>query len=74
MNVVGLLLAAGSATRFGSDKLQHSLPHGVSMAVQSARHLRTAVSRIVAVVRPGSEQLSQSLKQEGCEVVVCEVP
>ena len=72
MNIVGLLLAAGSATRFGSDKLQHSLPHGVSLAVQSARHLRTGVPRIIAVVRPGSEQLSQSLKQEGCEVVVCE--
>ena len=72
MNIVGLLLAAGSATRFGSDKLQHSLPHGVSMAVQSARHLRSAVPRIVAVVRPASEQLSQSLKQESCEVVVCE--
>jgi molybdenum cofactor cytidylyltransferase len=72
LNIVGLLLAAGSASRFGSDKLQHSLPHGVSMAVQSARHLRSGVSRIVAVVRPGSEPLSQSLKQEGCEVVVCE--
>ena len=58
MNIVGLLLAAGSATRFGSDKLQHSLPHGVSMAVQSARHLRSRqCPRVVAVVRPGSEQL-----------------
>ena len=72
MSIVGLLLAAGSATRFGSDKLQHSLPHGVSMAVQSARHLRSAVSRVVSVVKPGADELSRSLAAEGCEVVVCE--
>ena len=71
MNIVGLLLAAGSATRFGSDKLQHNLPHGVAIAVQAARHLHSAVSRVVAVVRPGSEQLADNLRQENCEIVVC---
>lgn len=66
------MLAAGSATRFGSDKLQHALPHGVSIAVQSARHLKPEVERVVAVVRPGSDELSKALKGEGCEIVVCE--
>jgi molybdenum cofactor cytidylyltransferase len=66
------LLAAGSASRFGSDKLQHALPHGVSIAVQSARHLKSELARVVAVVRPNSDQLVSSLKAEGCEVVVCE--
>jgi molybdenum cofactor cytidylyltransferase len=72
LNIVGLLLAAGSATRFGSDKLQHALPHGVSMAVQSARHLKSELGRVVAAVRPNSDQLISNLKAEGCEVVVCE--
>jgi len=72
LNIVGLLLAAGSATRFGSDKLRHELPHGVSIAVQSARHLKFEIPRVVAVVRPGSNELSDALKSEGCEVVVCE--
>ena len=72
MRIVGLLLAAGSATRFGSDKLQHALPHGVAIAVQAARHLRGQVDRVVAVVRPGAAQLSANLREEGCEVVVCE--
>jgi molybdenum cofactor cytidylyltransferase len=72
LNVVGLLLAAGAATRFGSDKLSHSLPHGVPIAVQAARHLVPAVSRVVAVVRPGSAQLARDLSLEGCEVAVCE--
>jgi molybdenum cofactor cytidylyltransferase len=72
LNIVGLLLAAGSATRFGSDKLQHMLPHGVAIAVQSARHLKSEVSRVVAVVRPGGQEFSARLKSEGCEVVLCE--
>ena len=72
LNIVGLLLAAGSASRFGSDKLRHQLPHGVPIAVQAARHLKAEVSRVVAVVRPDSEEFSRALKQEGCEVVVCE--
>ena len=72
MKIVGLLLAAGSASRFGSDKLQHSLPHGVAIAVQAARHLKSQLSRVVAVVRPGSDDFSKSLSAEGCEIVVCE--
>jgi molybdenum cofactor cytidylyltransferase len=71
LKVVGLLLAAGSATRFGSDKLLHLLPHGVPIAVQAARHLRKEIERVVAVVRPGSEELARALRAEGCEVAVC---
>ena len=71
LNLVGLLLAAGSASRFGSDKLRHELPHGVSIAVQSARHLKLEVPRVVAVVKPDSE-LRNVLQAEGCEVVACE--
>jgi len=72
LNLVGLLLAAGSATRFGSDKLSHRLPHGVPIAVQAARHLHAVVPRVFAVVKPGSEQLALQFKNEGCEIVVCE--
>lgn len=72
MKLVGLLLAAGSATRFGSDKLQHPLPHGVSIAVQAARHLKAEVPRVVAAVRPDGLATARALAAEGCEVVVCE--
>ena len=72
MNIVGLLLAAGSATRFGSDKLRHALPHGVAIAVQAARHLLAEVKPVIAVVRPGSEEFAAALSAEGCAVAVCD--
>ena len=68
MNVVGLLLAAGSASRFGSDKLRHKLPHGVPIAVQSARHLRPEVARVVAVTR--SAEMAVLLRSEDCQTVI----
>lgn len=71
MKIVGLLLAAGSAKRFGSDKLLHPLLHGVPIAVQAARHLKREIDRIVAVVRPNSDDLAGLLRAESCEVVVC---
>ena len=71
MKVVGLLLAAGSATRFGSDKLRHKLPHGVEIAVQAARHLRAEVDEVFAVVRPGQDEMTKSLRAERCTVAVC---
>jgi molybdenum cofactor cytidylyltransferase len=72
LNIVGLLLAAGSATRFGSDKLTHALPHGVAIAVQAARHLKLEIPRVIAVVKPRSPDLASALAAEGCEIVVCE--
>jgi molybdenum cofactor cytidylyltransferase len=72
LNLVGLLLAAGSATRFGSDKLRHGLPHGVSIAGQAARNLRNEIENVIAVVRPNQNDLFENLKAEGCRVVVCE--
>ena len=71
MKIVGLLLAAGSAKRFGSDKLLHPLLHGVPIAVQAARHLKKEIERVVAVVRPKSDDLAGLLRAESCEVVVC---
>ena len=72
MNVVAILLAAGSAKRFGSDKLLHALPHDVPIAVQAARHLSAVFEKsIVAVVGPEATALPDLLRREGCKVVVC---
>lgn len=42
------------------------------IATQAARHLKSALERVVAVVRPGAEETARALAAEGCEVVVCE--
>ena len=73
MNIVAILLAAGSAKRFGSDKLLHALPHDVPIAVQAARQLRKIFDMNVFVVtRPEATELSDLLQKEGCKVVPCE--
>lgn len=68
--VVGILLAAGSGSRFGGGKLLHPLPDGTPMGVAAARSLRAALDRVIAVTRPGDDQLVALLCAAGCEVIV----
>jgi molybdenum cofactor cytidylyltransferase len=68
LNIVGLLLAAGSASRFGSDKLRHALPHGVPIAIQALRNLKPEVDEVIAVVKRGDADLFGN----ECKAVVCE--
>ena len=74
MNITGILLAAGRGRRFdpsgASHKLLAMLPNGLPVAVASARAMRSALPRVVAVVAVAGE-LSALLQGEGCEVLVC---
>ena len=70
--IVGLLLAAGSGSRFGADKLLHPLADGTPMAVTAGRRLRDCCDHTVAVVRPGSDRLAELLGAEGVATVVSE--
>ena len=77
--IAGILLAAGSATRFGGDKLLAPLRGGAArsgpsvecVGLASCRHLLAAVPRVVAVVRPGDTVLAGMLAAAGAEVVPC---
>ena len=62
--IAGLLLAAGRGRRFGSDKLLHPLPDGEPVVLASARSLRAALTRAVALVRPDQPQLAARLAAE----------
>jgi len=67
---VGLLLAAGSGSRFGGDKLRYPLAPGLPMAAAAARTLRSVLPRVLVVVRPDQEGLCRALRDVGAEPVV----
>lgn len=70
--IIGILLAAGRGSRFGSNKLLHRLPNAQPMAVAAARNLRPACDRMIAVIRPDSARLADLLVAEGCETWICQ--
>lgn len=67
---IGLLLAAGSGSRFGADKLKHPLTSGLWLAQQACRNLLAGVDRVIAVVR-AEDELAACLRREGADTVVC---
>jgi molybdenum cofactor cytidylyltransferase len=70
--IKGILLAAGSGSRFGGAKLLHPLPDGIPIGVAALRNLRSALPDSLAVVRSGDETLRRLLEAEGIRVEVCE--
>lgn len=68
---IAILLAAGAGSRFGGDKLLAPL-HGKPLALHAVDALRAAVTEIIAVVRPGDEDLAAVLTQAGVRVAVCD--
>jgi len=72
-DICGILLAAGSGTRFGGGKLAHPLPAtGVPLVVTAWRHLKAALPQSCAVVRAGDTTLLALLRAEGARVIECD--
>jgi molybdenum cofactor cytidylyltransferase len=72
MHIVGVLLAAGSGSRFGGDKLLAPLPEeDEAIGVAACRHLLAALPDSVAVVRAGDRALAAMLGELGARVVEC---
>ena len=69
--IVGILLAAGSASRFGADKLAATLPDGTPVGVAALRNLAAAVDSVIAVVRAGDNVTAKALIANGARVSVC---
>lgn len=68
---VGILLAAGSSTRFGDNKLIQPLPDSkTSVAVQAALHMRTAVADCIAIVRADDQALIKQLSETGIDIII----
>jgi len=67
---VGILLAAGQSTRFGSHKLLYPLPDSnIPIALQAAQTLIKVLPHSVAVVRKDDHALKTLLSYTGIEVV-----
>jgi molybdenum cofactor cytidylyltransferase len=64
MNVVGILLAAGSSQRYGSDKRLQRLDNGRTLLSHSVNNLQSAVDDLLIVLAPGDETLAESLANE----------
>jgi len=68
----GILLAAGSGSRFGGGKMLAPLVDGTPIGVASWRNLKAAIVDSVAVIRSGDAELRSVLQAEGATIVECE--
>jgi molybdenum cofactor cytidylyltransferase len=69
--IVGVLLAAGSATRFGADKLSVALPDGRPLAIAALEPLLATTDEVVAVVRAEDRTLPKLLQARGARISPC---
>ncbi len=68
--VRGILLAAGSSTRFGGFKLMHAI-EGEPMVLKSAKAMKTALGAVLVAVRAESPCLPTLSWQEGIDILEC---
>lgn len=57
-----MLLAAGAARRFGSDKRRHRLQSGGTLLENSVRRYAAAFAELLVVLRPGDEDLAAAIE------------
>lgn len=67
--ITGILLAAGSARRFGAHKLLHPLHDGVSVAAAAAQALMQVLPNTLAVVKPGDHALIEMFTELGLHII-----
>ena len=67
--ITGILLAAGSARRFGAHKLLQPLHDGVPVAAAAVQSLIQVLPNTVAVVKPGDYALIELFTELGLQVV-----
>lgn len=72
---IGILLAAGKGMRFDpsglQNKLMQPLKNGKTVIEAAANNLLNALPVVLAVVRPGADELAKQLQDIGCKVTVC---
>ncbi len=69
--LTGILLAAGSASRFGGGKLMAPLADGTPIGVRALANLAACVESVTAVVRAEDSALARLLAAHGASVTEC---
>jgi len=69
---VGILLAAGKSTRFGSNKLLHPVIDNTPMILVSAAKLVSVLPNSIVVINRTLDSLTTQLEQMGLRVVINE--
>ena len=67
--ITGILLAAGSARRFGTPKLLHPLHDGRAVAAAAAQTLLQVLPNTLAVIKPGDHTLIEVFTELGLHIV-----
>ncbi|MBT8118755.1 MAG: nucleotidyltransferase family protein [Gammaproteobacteria bacterium] len=67
--VTGILLAAGSARRFGAPKLLHPLHNGLPVAAVAAKTVSQVLANTLAVVKPGDHALIEVFTELGLDII-----
>ena len=62
--VIGIILAAGKSTRFGSDKRRSMLPNGCSVLEQTIKNASAAVDQCIIVLRAKDQQFAEDLSRQ----------
>jgi molybdenum cofactor cytidylyltransferase len=70
--IIGVLLAAGHSTRFGSNKLLEKLAGGMPVIAVTALKLKQEVDHLIVVVKPEDKEIKALLETLEIETVTCE--
>lgn len=70
-SIAGILLAAGSSSRFGGAKLLARLADGRPIGLVSLLNLRDALEEVVVVIREGDSALRALFEADRATVVEC---
>ena len=61
--IIGIILAAGKSTRFGSDKRRSLLTNGCSVLEQTIKNTSAAVEQCIVVLRANDQPFADDLRQ-----------
>jgi len=69
-DIACLVLASGSSSRFGSHKLLHELPDGISVIAKTIRLYKQVFNQVHVVIREGDHELTKIVEQESAICVL----